>query len=47
MKKYQIHSVAIEWENIKGVRITPNVYTTLPDLDKLIKAIRELANTPK
>ena len=47
MKKYQIHSVAIEWENIKGVRITPNVYTTLTDLDKLVKAIRDMANTPK
>jgi hypothetical protein len=28
MENYKIHTVSIEWENIKGVRITPNVYTT-------------------
>jgi len=38
--KYKIHSVAIEWEKISGVRITPNVYTTTEELDKLVKAIR-------
>ena len=26
--KYKIHCVGIEWENINGVLITPNVYTT-------------------
>ena len=42
---YKIHSVSIEWENIKGVRLTPNVYTTTRDLDVLVKAIREFAKT--
>lgn len=42
---YKIHSVAIEWENISGVRLTPNVYTTTRDLDVLIKAIREYAKS--
>jgi selenocysteine lyase/cysteine desulfurase len=37
--KYKIHTVAIDWENIKGVRITPNVYTMLRELDKLVAAI--------
>lgn len=27
MTNYKIHTVAITWENIVGVRITPNVYT--------------------
>src|SRR5450432_1227326 len=27
--KYKIHTVGIVWENISGVRITPNVYTTI------------------
>ncbi len=40
--KFKIHTVAIEWENIKGVRITPNVYTTLEDLNRLTKAIGAL-----
>jgi len=40
--KYKIHTVSIVWENISGVRITPNVYTTKSDLDVLVGAIRHL-----
>jgi selenocysteine lyase/cysteine desulfurase len=36
---YKIHVVGIDWENIHGVRITPNVYTTTRNLDKLVEAI--------
>ncbi len=43
MEKYRIHSVAINWENIHGVRVTPNVYTSLSDLDLLVKGIKEIA----
>jgi selenocysteine lyase/cysteine desulfurase len=45
MEKYRIHTVAIEWENIKGVRVTPNVYTTLNNLDMLVEGIRAFAKT--
>jgi len=37
--KHKIHTVAINWEDIHGVRVTPNVYTSLKDLDKLAEAI--------
>src|SRR5450432_1636784 len=40
---YKIHTVGIVWENISVVRITPHVYTRLQDLDKLVKAIGEIA----
>mgnify|MGYP006180330497 CR=1 FL=1 len=40
--KYKIHTVAINWENIHGVRVTPNVYTSLQDLDKLVRALRQI-----
>ena len=40
---YKIHTVGIVWENISCVRITPHVYTRLQDLDKLAKAITEIA----
>jgi selenocysteine lyase/cysteine desulfurase len=40
--KYKIHTVAINWENIHGVRVTPNVYTSTKDLDKLVNAVRKL-----
>jgi selenocysteine lyase/cysteine desulfurase len=44
-KKYNIHTVSINWENIHGVRITPNVYTTTKNLDLLIRAIGEFARS--
>ncbi|MEZ4891741.1 MAG: aminotransferase class V-fold PLP-dependent enzyme [Saprospiraceae bacterium] len=43
--KYKIHTVSIEWEDVKGVRVTPNVYTTTAELDKLVRAIGEYAST--
>ena len=39
-KNYNIHSVAITWENIKGVRIAPHVYTSISDLDRLVRGIK-------
>lgn len=47
LNQYKIHTVGIEWENISGVRVTPHVYTTPKDLDRLVKAIREIAGTRK
>jgi len=37
--KYKIHTSPVVWENIRGVRVTPHIYTSLPDLDKLVDAI--------
>ena len=41
--KYKIHAVAINWENIHGVRVTPNTYTSTRDLDKLVRAVKDMA----
>ena len=41
--KYKIHTVGIVWENISCVRVTPHVYTTIADLDKLVGAIQTIA----
>lgn len=41
--KYKIHTTTTQTENIYGVRITPNVYTLTKDLDRLVKAIQEIA----
>lgn len=43
MKKYKIYTVAIDYANVKGCRISPNVYTTPAELDVLVKAITELS----
>ncbi len=45
--KYKIHTVAIEYESVKCVRVTPHVYTRLPELDKFARAIKEIAATVK
>jgi selenocysteine lyase/cysteine desulfurase len=43
MNQYKIHTVGIVWENISCVRVTPHVYTRLPELDKLVGALEQLA----
>jgi selenocysteine lyase/cysteine desulfurase len=45
MEKYKIHTVGIVWENINGVRITPNVYTTIKNLDVLVEGITAFAKS--
>jgi selenocysteine lyase/cysteine desulfurase len=44
MSEYQIHTTSIKWENINAVRVTPHVYTTTRDLDRLIDAILKMAS---
>lgn len=39
LDKYRVHVVGIEWENIHGIRVTPNVYTTTKNLDVLVEGI--------
>jgi selenocysteine lyase/cysteine desulfurase len=42
LKKYKIFTVAIDYANVQGCRITPNLYTTTKELDVLVEALREL-----
>jgi len=44
---YKIHTTGIEWENISGVRVSPNVYTPLRDLDKFVRALEEISKNKK
>ncbi len=46
LEKYKIWTVAIDNEraSVQGVRITPHVYTTNAELDKLVQALRELGS---
>ncbi len=41
--EYQIHTTGIVWENVSAVRVTPHVYTTTKDLDRLIEAVGKIA----
>lgn len=41
--KWKIHTTTSIHEGVNGVRVTPHVYTSLRDLDKLVECIMELA----
>ena len=41
---YNIFTVAINHENVKGCRITPNIYTNFSDLDHFVSSIKEIAS---
>ncbi|HNE28705.1 MAG TPA: aminotransferase class V-fold PLP-dependent enzyme [Saprospiraceae bacterium] len=44
-QRAKIHTTGIEWEKVSGARITPNVYTTTDDLDKLVRTIHAIAKS--
>jgi selenocysteine lyase/cysteine desulfurase len=43
LKKYNIYTVAIDGAGVHGCRITPNVFTTLEELDKFVDALKQMA----
>jgi selenocysteine lyase/cysteine desulfurase len=47
LKKYKIWTVAIDYANVQGCRITPNLYTTTAELDQLVNALQELSQSIK
>jgi selenocysteine lyase/cysteine desulfurase len=40
--KFKIHTSPTKWEKLDGVRVTPHVYTSLRDLDRLLEGILHL-----
>jgi selenocysteine lyase/cysteine desulfurase len=40
--KFKIHTSPTKWEKLNGVRVTPHVYTTLRDLDRLLEGVEYL-----
>ena len=43
MKDHKIFTVAIDYANVKGCRITPNVFTLTEELDVLVSALKGMA----
>jgi len=43
LNEYKIFTVAINREDVRGCRITPNVFTTTEELDMFVKALKEMA----
>lgn len=42
LKEHKIFTVAIDYANVKGCRITPNVFTTIKELDTFVSALKSL-----
>ena len=42
-EKYKIFTVAIDYANVKGCRISPNIFTTTKELDIFVEAVKELS----
>ena len=43
MKEHKIFTVAIDYANVQGCRITPNLYTTTKELDVFVAALNTLS----
>jgi selenocysteine lyase/cysteine desulfurase len=43
LEDHQIFTVAIDYANVQGCRITPNVFTSIEELDHFVDAIKTLA----
>ena len=43
LSEHKVFTVAIDGANVHGCRITPNVYTTLEELDAFVAALKKLA----
>ena len=42
-EKYKIFTVAIDYANVKGCRISPNIFTSTKELDSFVEAVKELS----
>jgi selenocysteine lyase/cysteine desulfurase len=41
--EHKVYTVPIDYANVQGCRITPNVYTTTEELDQFVNALHTLA----
>ena len=44
LKEFKIFTVAINYANVKGCRITPNIYNSIDEIEIFIDAIKKLAS---
>jgi selenocysteine lyase/cysteine desulfurase len=44
LDEHKVYTVPIDYANVRGCRITPNVYTTTEELDRFVNALHTLAN---
>jgi selenocysteine lyase/cysteine desulfurase len=42
LEEHKIHVTAVTWENMPGIRVTPNVYTSPEELQRFAEAINQM-----
>lgn len=42
LKKFKVYTVAIDGANVHGCRITPNIFTSIKELDAFVEALKKL-----
>lgn len=45
LDNHKIYTVAIDGKGVKGCRITPNVYTSVKELDALVNALKDMSKS--
>jgi selenocysteine lyase/cysteine desulfurase len=43
LEKHKIFTAPIDGAGVRGVRVSPNIYTSMADCDQLVKALKEMA----
>ena len=43
LDQHKIYTISIDWENVNGIRVSPNIYITTKDLDRFIEAVHTIA----
>jgi selenocysteine lyase/cysteine desulfurase len=44
-RNYKIHCTPIDWEGLKGIRVSANIYTLTSHLDRFVSALKEIAKS--
>jgi len=44
LKEHNVFTVAIDYANVHGCRISPNIYTTTDELDQFVSALKKMAS---
>jgi selenocysteine lyase/cysteine desulfurase len=42
MDEYKIYTAPIDYAGVHGCRVTPNIYTTLNELDTFVAALKDI-----
>ncbi|PSR03307.1 MAG: hypothetical protein BRD50_06050 [Bacteroidetes bacterium SW_11_45_7] len=42
--RQKVRTGQIDWEDVQGIRISPHIYNTTDELDRLVEGIRKMSH---